>query len=393
MGRHLLLAHSLQVYSYKGQYYPVYEGGFHTTQSLQQFDGYIDHVAILCQFLIPQSADDIVGRVPLEFRQITFLDVGSRHLPRLSVIKQAVRQCDVVIARLPSTIGLLVAREAKKQGKKILIEVVGNEFEALWYHSLKGKLIAYPLHWLCKSAILHADYVTYITHYYLQSVYPSNGISCDFLPNVTIDFSSLTLEDRLQRRMERHRALRGSQQMIVIGMIASYSVRYKGHATLFKAISRLLNKHPEIRRRMAIELVGASSSKRLEKLAKNLGIRDLVKFKGVMPNSSVLEWLDNVDVYVQPSQTEAAGRSIVEALSRGCLVITSDVGGMREVIDSEWRFPKDDSENFSKLIFKALNLTQSDRDSLARIGIEKSKDYDKDRIQDKRLAFTLKALG
>lgn len=392
MGRHLLLAHSLQVYSYKGQYYPVYEGGFHTTQSLKRFDGYIDHITILCQVLIPQSEKDIIGRVPLEYKQISFLDVGNRLLPRLSVIKQALRQCDVAIARLPSIIGLLVAREAKKQDKKILLEVVGNGFEALWYHSFKGKLIAYPLHWLYKSAILHADYVTYITHNYLQSVYNTKGTSCDFLPNVTIDFSNLSIEERLQRRLERHKALQEDRQKMVIGMVASYNVRYKGHDTLFKAITCMLKKHPEIRRHLEIELVGANSSKRLEKLATHLGISDLVRFKGVMPNNSVLEWLDSVDVYVQPSQTEAAGRSIVEALSRGCLVITSNVGGMREVIDSEWRFPKNNSDKFAELIFKALNLTLKDLDSLARKGIEKSKDYDKEKIQEKRLAFTLNAL-
>ena len=63
---------------------------------------------------------------------------------------------------------------------------------------------------------------------------------------------------------------------------------------------------------------------------------DQVIFVGGVPHQRVIELLDESDFYIQPSLTEAFGRSVVEALSRGCICIGSRVGGITELIDDDY---------------------------------------------------------
>lgn len=83
-----------------------------------------------------------------------------------------------------------------------------------------------------------------------------------------------------------------------------------------------------------IEFLGEGNPDRWIKLAKEHGIYENTKFLGTLPSGdAVFKWMDNLDVYLQPSSAEAQGRAIIEAMSRGCPVIASRVGRIPELID------------------------------------------------------------
>jgi len=48
-----------------------------------------------------------------------------------------------------------------------------------------------------------------------------------------------------------------------------------------------------------------------------------------------MSWLDEIDIYLQPSLAEGLPRSLIEALSRGCPIIASRCGGIPELLDDE----------------------------------------------------------
>ena len=81
-------------------------------------------------------------------------------------------------------------------------------------------------------------------------------------------------------------------------------------------------------------LVGEGPDRgRLERLARSLGIESRVRFLGAHPHDALPGLLAAADVMVLPTVSEGLANAWVEALASGTPVVTSDVGGAREVID------------------------------------------------------------
>lgn len=71
----------------------------------------------------------------------------------------------------------------------------------------------------------------------------------------------------------------------------------------------------------------------LERLADELGIRGSVEFAG--HRDDVSELLRSMDVFVLPSLREGMSNTLLEAMASGIPAVASDVGGNREIIESE----------------------------------------------------------
>ena len=81
-------------------------------------------------------------------------------------------------------------------------------------------------------------------------------------------------------------------------------------------------------------LVGAGPEHgNLEREAKAKGLAARVRFLGVLPHDELPAVLAAADAMVLPTLTEGLANVWVEALACGTPVVTSDVGGAREVID------------------------------------------------------------
>lgn len=60
-------------------------------------------------------------------------------LPARRIISNAVSSHDVLVARLPSSIGTLAVKSAQNQGTPYLVEYVGDVYDALWNYDWRGK--------------------------------------------------------------------------------------------------------------------------------------------------------------------------------------------------------------------------------------------------------------
>ena len=114
---------------------------------------------------------------------------------------------------------------------------------------------------------------------------------------------------------------------------------------------------------------------KLKKLANKYRILDDVIFIGGIPHNNVLDLLDETDIYIQPSLTVGLGRSVVEALSRGCFCLGSSVGGISELIEPEFRFKAKDYKRLADLILNYINLPLDKRIDLSICAFTKAKNY------------------
>ena len=83
------------------------------------------------------------------------------------------------------------------------------------------------------------------------------------------------------------------------------------------------------------QMVGFGDQTRLKAIIKENDVEDRVKFMGSMTHEQVFEWLDTIDIYVQPSRQEGLPRALIEAMSRGLPSIGAHTGGIPELIIPE----------------------------------------------------------
>lgn len=293
--------------------------------------------------------------------------------------KQLVYEYDGVIARLPSRMGQLFISEAIKQGKPYAIEVVGCAWDALWNHgSWKAKVVAPFAYYKTKKTVMDAPYALYVTQDFLQQRYPCRG-KTTFCSNVEI---AAVENDVLNQRNSKCRT---SSEKIIFGLIGNYASKYKGIDIAIRALSRVDAELPD----WEFQILGAGDSTEYAKLAANLGIGDKVKFIGSLPSGEpVYRWLDNLNVYLQPSLTEGLPRALVEAMSRGCPALGSRVGGIPELLQPEQMIKPGDYESLAEKISQIVQ----DRALLEKLSEEnfnKAKSYYKNILEGRRTAFWL----
>ena len=76
-----------------------------------------------------------------------------------------------------------------------------------------------------------------------------------------------------------------------------------------------------------------SERKNLERLVKNLGLQNRVKFFGEISNKKIPEHLAAADCFVLPSLREGFGIVILEAQAARVPVIGTNIGGIRDIIE------------------------------------------------------------
>ncbi|MEO1729880.1 MAG: glycosyltransferase [Pseudomonadota bacterium] len=107
---------------------------------------------------------------------------------------------------------------------------------------------------------------------------------------------------------------------------------HKGHALSIKALALLAKDLPEAR----LLIVGKGDEEaELRNLARERGIEARVHLTGSVDHNLLPLILSAADAMVLPTENEGLANAWVEALACGTPIVTSDVGGARELVTSE----------------------------------------------------------
>jgi PEP-CTERM/exosortase A-associated glycosyltransferase len=126
----------------------------------------------------------------------------------------------------------------------------------------------------------------------------------------------------------------GLSGRLVLGFIGSFYA-YEGLALLLRALPRMLATVPSLH----VLLVGGGPQEReLRLLAVELGIDRRVTFSGRVPHEKVDDYYRLIDILVYPRLPMRLTELVtplkpLEAMAQGRLIVASDVGGHREMIE------------------------------------------------------------
>jgi D-inositol-3-phosphate glycosyltransferase len=112
----------------------------------------------------------------------------------------------------------------------------------------------------------------------------------------------------------------------------------KAPDVLLRATADLVRRDSRLRDRLAVAVVGGPSGSGLDrpdalvKLAAELGLSDLVRFRPPAPQRELADWYRAATAVVVPSHSESFGLVALEAQACGTPVVAARVGGLRTAV-------------------------------------------------------------
>lgn len=283
-------------------------------------------------------------------------------------IKECIKKSNFIILRVPSIISIYIYRLIKKYKKLYMTEVMGCAWDAYWNHDLIGKFIAPFGFFKMKKIVYNANYCTYVTNAFLQNRYPCKNKSIG-VSNVNIDYI-----------YQGREYISFNAKKFSMLTAAAIDVRYKGQQYVIKAIAILKKKGINI----TYYLAGGGNKKYLKNISRKYNVEDNVIFLGNLPHKELINYMHNVDFYIQPSLQEGLPRSVIEAMSCGCICLGSKTAGIPELLNSEQVFKRKSVNSIVKAIESNIKYKLSE---ISYQNINKSKEYISEKLNKKRYDF------
>jgi len=242
-------------------------------------------------------------------------------------------QPDVIHAHSP----VLDAIPAIRVGRKLGIPVV-YEIRAFWedaavdHGSTKENSLRYKLTRALETwAVKNADAVTVICEGLRKDLaargIPANKITV--IPNA-VDVDKFEMGGKPDPELKLKLGLGSSR---VLGFIGSFYA-YEGLDLLIAALPSILKQMPDVK---LLLVGGGPQDAALKRQVMTLDLMDRVIFTGRVPHAEVNRYYDLVDVLVYPRHPMRLTELVtplkpLEAMAQGRLMVASDVGGHKELI-------------------------------------------------------------
>lgn len=279
---------------------------------------------------------------------------------RLRDVAKAIRP-DILHAHSPALNAIAALRVGKQLGIPVVYEIRAFWEDAAVDHGTSTEWgLRYRLTRAMETyAIKHAHAVTTICEG-LRTEILSRGIApgkVTVIPNA-VNIDDFTVGEACDPTLASHL---GIDDKIVLGFIGSFYA-YEGLNVLLDAVPMMLAQNPKI----CVLLVGGGpQDAALKQQAIDLGIADKVIFTGRVPHDQVQGYYNLVDVLVYPRLRMRLTELVtplkpLEAMAQGRLLVASNVGGHRELIDDGTTgilFAADDANDLAKKVLTLLQAT------------------------------------
>lgn len=159
----------------------------------------------------------------------------------------------------------------------------------------------------------------------------SKELTMNFKTNFKLKKEVLTIYNGLKtnsRQKLKRRIFKKNKKQLLISV--ARLTEQKDHSTLIKAFAMAEKELPNIELRI---LSDGPEKQNLKKLAKSLNMSNKIKFLGWVKN--IYTYIDSSHVFILSSKREGFAYCLIEAMSRGIPVISTDTNfGPREVLDN-----------------------------------------------------------
>jgi glycosyltransferase involved in cell wall biosynthesis len=191
-----------------------------------------------------------------------------------------------------------------------------------------------------------------------------NPETIQMIPN-SVDTRRFRPVSLYERQALRRKLSLPEQDRIVI--FTGRLVSYKGLPLLLQVWRNIQRQHGQVR----LLLIGSGGldlhncEAELKAYVSTNGLRDTIHFTGSV--LEVEEYLQASDIFVFPTESEAFGISLIEAMACGLPVISTSVGGVKDILEHSKNGLVVEAGNFQQL-YEALDTLITDTTLAASLG-------------------------
>ncbi|HEX4945525.1 MAG TPA: glycosyltransferase family 4 protein, partial [Blastocatellia bacterium] len=156
----------------------------------------------------------------------------------------------------------------------------------------------------------------------------------------------------------------------------------KGERDLIRALPLIAARVPQLR----VSLLGHGADS-LQPLLDECGVRAQIEHLGPVPHAERAQYFRRADLFVLPSYGEGMPMSVLEAMAAGLPVITTNVGGIPELITHEvegFLLVPGDVEALAERIVQLVNDAQL-RARMGQTSLVKAQQFDEPRVMERLL--------
>ncbi len=287
---------------------------------------------------------------------------------------------DVIHAHSPALNGLAASRVGKRHGIPVVYEIRAFWEDAAVDHgtttegSIRYKLTKALETYVIKQVNAVTTICVGLKNDIISRGIPSSKITV--IPNA-VDPEKFTTDGVASEALKDELGLSDKS---VLGFIGSFYA-YEGLPLLIKSLPQVLSVNENIR---VLLVGGGPQEKELKDLVCNMGFDNKVVFTGRVPHDQVQSYYNLVDIFVYPRLSMRLTELVtplkpLEAMAQGRLVVASDVGGHKELIQNGktgYLFPAGDINELAKMILKLVDGNYANEKKLARKFVESERSWE-----------------
>jgi len=262
-------------------------------------------------------------------------------------LKNIVLNCNVCVARVPSTVASIVLYQVMKKKVPYAVEVVANP-KGIMNFEQKGlyKIVWYFIHKRLQYECAKADCASYVTQFGLQKIYPALKPE-----HFETFYSSIELNEDFYYNKRNPKQRR---DVFIISHVSHPMKSYlKGHITVIDTLKKLKELGYK---NVLVKFAGDGLLKdKFMDYAKMQNVDDQVHFVGLLEKKQLRNFLIESDLMLFPSHSEGLPRVLIEAMATSLPCLSSPVDGIPELISNEYLFHPNDSNGFANKIVEIMN--------------------------------------
>ncbi len=278
---------------------------------------------------------------------------------------------DVLHAHSPALNGLAALKAAKKTGLPLVYEIRAFwEDAAVDHGTCKEGDLRYRLTRKMETFVVNrADAVTTICQGLRQDLLardvPENKITV--IPNA-VNIEQFDLITSKNQQLQKEYNL---QDKTVLGFLGSFYA-YEGLDLLVESLPKIIESIPNV---VLLLVGGGPQENNLRNQIAQLGLEQHVIMPGRVPHNIVGDYYSLVDLLVYPRKPMRLTELVtplkpLEAMAQGKIVLASDVGGHKELIEHNhngWLFRSGDSEDLAKQVVNLFTDTSVQAEKFATV--------------------------